>query len=102
MVHGGERGIRTLPRPGVSVTCRFYIAIYAKFTTVAMHACTLLHAGRNLTLDFHERLNHLDDLVVGVDHGILQVSADAFLERWCRSSSSYSLMILTIARMASS
>ena len=41
---GGEGGIRSLPRPTASITCRFYIATYAKFATVAAHHCTLLHA----------------------------------------------------------
>jgi hypothetical protein len=43
-LRGGEGGIRSLPRPTASITCRFYIATYAKFATVAAHHCTLLHA----------------------------------------------------------
>ncbi len=43
---GGESGIRTLPRPIASITYRFYIATDAKFTTLAAHHCTLLHAGK--------------------------------------------------------
>jgi hypothetical protein len=43
---GGESGIRTLPRPMASMTCRTYIAKNANFTTLAAHHCTLLHARR--------------------------------------------------------
>jgi hypothetical protein len=42
----GEGGIRTLPCPIASTTCRFYIATDAKLTTFAAHPCTLLHAGK--------------------------------------------------------
>ena len=45
---GGESGIRTLPRPMPSITCRNYIATDAKFTTLAAHPCTLLHAARKI------------------------------------------------------
>jgi len=31
-----------------TITCRIYIAMDAKFTTLAAHPCTLLHAGRPL------------------------------------------------------
>ncbi len=32
-----------------SITCRNYIATDAKFTTLAAHHCTLLHAGKLLS-----------------------------------------------------
>jgi hypothetical protein len=45
-LRGGEGGIRTLPCPMASVSYRNYIAKNAKFTTFAVHHCTLLHAGK--------------------------------------------------------
>lgn len=45
-LHGGESGIRTLPRSIASITCRLYVATDAKVTTLAAHPCTLLHAGK--------------------------------------------------------
>jgi len=42
---GGEGGIRSLPRSTASISCRNYVATYAKNAKLATHHCTPLHAG---------------------------------------------------------
>jgi hypothetical protein len=70
---GGEGGIRSLPYLTASITCRNYIATNAKFTTLAAHHCTLLHAARkNNEWTNHEPVEYFSaDASLGVERNLM-------------------------------